>query len=66
MRLRIDSESDALYFRLSDAPIVESEELRPGLIADYDEAGHLVGLEVLNASKQAGLEHLGRLEVAEA
>jgi uncharacterized protein YuzE len=66
VRLRIDAESDALYFRLSEAPIVESEELRPGLIADYDAAGHLVGLEVLNASKQAGLERLGQLEVAEA
>jgi uncharacterized protein YuzE len=32
MKIKIDLESDALYFRISHAPIVESEEVGSGLI----------------------------------
>ncbi len=30
MKLKIDKESDALYFRLGDSKIIESEEVRAG------------------------------------
>ncbi|MBP7999141.1 MAG: DUF2283 domain-containing protein [Chloroflexi bacterium] len=47
MRLKIDTESDALYFRFDETPIVESEEVSPGVIFDFDEQGRLVGVEIL-------------------
>ena len=50
MKLKVDTEADALYFRLSDSPIVESEEVEPGVILDFDEAGKVVGFELLNLS----------------
>ena len=50
MRLRIDRESDALYFRLDETRIVESEEVQPGVILDYDKNDHVVGIEILNLS----------------
>ncbi len=34
MRLKIDKENDALYFRLDETAIVESEEVEPGVILD--------------------------------
>jgi len=34
MRIKVDKENDALYFRLDDTKIVESEEVRPGVILD--------------------------------
>ena len=37
MRIRVDKENDALYFRLDESRIVESEEIQPGIILDYDE-----------------------------
>lgn len=34
MRLRLDKENDALYFRLDESSVVESEEAQPGIILD--------------------------------
>jgi hypothetical protein len=36
MRLKVDRENDALYFRLTDETIFESEEVQPGVIPDFD------------------------------
>lgn len=58
MRLKIDKESDALYFRLDETPIVESEEVAPGVILDYDQSGRLVGLEILALSSRVAPEKL--------
>lgn len=52
MRLRIDEEADALHLQLIDVPVVESEEVAPGVIVDYDDANQVVGIEVLYLSKR--------------
>ena len=39
MRVRVDKEENALYFRLHESAIVESEEVRPGVILDFDKSG---------------------------
>ena len=36
MKLNVDKEADALYLRLDDSPIVESEEVSPGVVLDYN------------------------------
>ncbi|MCC6936521.1 MAG: DUF2283 domain-containing protein, partial [Thermomicrobiales bacterium] len=41
----------ALYIRLSDATIVESEEVQPGIILDYDGDNRVVGIEILRVSR---------------
>jgi uncharacterized protein YuzE len=51
MKHEYDPVVDALYVRLNDQPIVESEQIKPGIVLDYDEAGNVVGIEVLSASK---------------
>lgn len=51
MKLEYDPAVDALYVRLNDHDIIESEQIKPGIILDYDEAGQVVGIEVLSASK---------------
>ncbi|MDT7602203.1 MAG: hypothetical protein QOF61_200 [Acidobacteriota bacterium] len=53
MKLKVDSEADALYLRLDDSRIVESEEVAPGVILDYDENEQVVGIEILGISKRA-------------
>ena len=50
MKLKIDRENDALYLRLNEAAIVDSEEVDPGVILDFDQEGRMVGIEVLNLS----------------
>jgi uncharacterized protein YuzE len=50
MKFDYDPKIDALYIRLSDTKIVESEEVQPGIVLDFDDSGKVVGVEVLNAS----------------
>ena len=50
MRLKIDKENDALYFRLDETAIVESEEVQPGVILDFDKNGRVVVIELLYLS----------------
>ncbi len=52
MRVIYDRETDTLTIILSDAAVVDSDEDKPGVILDYDAAGNLVGLEILDASRQ--------------
>jgi uncharacterized protein YuzE len=52
MKVTVDKEADALYMRLSDTRIHDSEEVKPGVILDYDEQNNLVGIEILRVSEQ--------------
>jgi uncharacterized protein YuzE len=58
MKIRIDRESDALYFRLDDDEIVESQEVQPGIILDFDKNGRVVGIEILSLSTRFAPEQL--------
>ena len=53
MKLKYDREVDILYIKLNDRPIEESDEDHPGVVLDYDVDGHIVGIEIMNASKRA-------------
>lgn len=61
MKLTIDPEADALYLRLSDAQIVDSEQVASGVVLDYDADENVVGVEMLHLSKRARKEDLQRL-----
>ncbi|QGY03632.1 DUF2283 domain-containing protein [Methylobacterium mesophilicum SR1.6/6] len=50
MKHQYDPAVDALYIPLSTAAVVESEEVRPGIIVDVDAEGRIVGVEILDAS----------------
>ena len=63
MRLKVDKESDALYLRLDEAAVVESEEVQPGIVLDYDATGNVVGVEILNLSKRVAPERLRVLQL---
>ena len=52
MKLHVDKEADALYLRLDDSKIIESEEVSPGVVLDFDERNQVVGIEMLNLSKR--------------
>ncbi len=61
MKLRTDKEADALYLRLDDSRIVETEEVSPGVMLDFNEAGEVVGVEMLYLSKRFPGMDLGDL-----
>jgi uncharacterized protein YuzE len=62
MKLKVDRESDALYFRLDEAAVVESEEVQPGVILDFDKENRVVGIEILGISARVPLEKLRILQ----
>ena len=53
MRLSIDKEADALYLCLDESHIVDSEQVAPRIVLDYNEAEQVVGIEMLNLSKRS-------------
>jgi uncharacterized protein YuzE len=63
MRLKVDKTSDALYLRLDETAVVESEEVQPGVVLDYDAADNVVGVEILNLSKRVAPERLRVLQL---
>ena len=52
MRVIHDVKTDTLTIILLDAPVAESDEDKPGIILDYDAAGNVVSLEILDASRR--------------
>jgi len=52
MKAKYDAEVDVLTITWHNAPIEESESISPGVIIDYDQAGNVVGIEILNASQK--------------
>jgi uncharacterized protein YuzE len=55
MKIEFDQVADALYVQLTDGDIEKSEEIKPGMILDYDANGNVLGLELLYVSKRAEL-----------
>ena len=54
MKLNYDNQADALYLRLDDSKILDSEEVAPGIILDFNEKNQVVGVEMLSLSKRTG------------
>ena len=52
MRMRYDEKADALYLRLDDSKIVESEEVQPGIVLDFNSDKQVVGIEVLDLRRR--------------
>ena len=61
MKLKIDRQADALYLTLDESAAVESEEVAPGIIVDYDDKKQVVGIEMLHLSKRVPDLEIGRL-----
>jgi uncharacterized protein YuzE len=62
MRLKVDYKNDALYLRLDESAIVDSEEVKPGVILDYDAHDNVVGIEILGLSRRVPVEVLKSLQ----
>jgi uncharacterized protein YuzE len=52
MKLHFDEKADALYLRLDDAPVVDSQEVSSGIVLDFNDRSQVVGIEVLDVKKR--------------
>ena len=62
MRVHFDHDADALYVRLDDSPIVESEEVHPGVVLDFNADNQVVGMEVLRVRDRIPSANLRQIQ----
>ena len=66
MKLTIDKEADALYLDLDETPAVESEEISPGVILDYNSEGKVTSIEPESRSRGTKIGRRGDQLIPEA
>lgn len=52
MKVIFDPETDTLTLILKEDKVAESDEVREGIIIDYNKDGKIVSIEILDASEQ--------------
>ena len=63
MRIEYDKEADALYIQLREASVDDNIDIEEGVTVDLDERRHIVGIEILDASKKLSLEDLVNITI---
>jgi uncharacterized protein YuzE len=58
MKVSYDRATDSLYIHLADRASVDSDEVKDGVVLDFDANGALVGIDVQHASERADLNNL--------
>jgi uncharacterized protein YuzE len=61
VRVEYDEKADAMYIWLRKAKYDISEELAENVVLDLDKNGRIIGIEVLDASKNLGKELVTRI-----
>ena len=62
MKISYDKQADAIYFTLSESnAVAESEEVRPGIILDFDENKRVIGVEILSASTKMSQDEMKKV-----
>ena len=51
MKIKYDEEADVIYLHFGKGKIIERDEIKNGLIVDYDEDGNPIAIEILNAKE---------------
>ena len=62
MRVRFDEKADALYMRLDDSKILESEEVQPGVVLDFNDRNQVVGIEIRGIKDRVPLANLRQMQ----
>jgi uncharacterized protein YuzE len=60
--MHYDQKTDALYLRLDDSKIIESAEVQPGIVLDFDANNQVVGVEILRVKERVPSADLKRIE----
>ena len=58
MRMHYSQAADAIYIRLKEARIHNTDEVTPDIIMDYDDKGNVIGIEILSASEKVDVHEL--------
>ena len=58
MKISYYPDTDSMYIDLSLRESVESKEVSPGIVLDYDSNGNITGIDIDNASNKLDLKEL--------
>lgn len=63
MKIEYDPEADALYIQIREARVDDNVDIEEGVTVDLDENKHIVGLEILDASKRLSASDLSSIVI---
>ena len=63
MKITYDPQADALYIEIRHTQARDNMDIEEGVSADLDEQGHVIGFEILDASKRLTPAELHSLHV---
>ena len=63
MKIEYDKQADALYILLRDAQVDDNIDIEEGVTVDLDEKRHIVGIEILDASKKLSLKNIVNITI---
>ena len=63
MRIEYDKEADALYIQLREANVDDNIDIEEGVTVDLDEKRHIIGIEILDASKKLSLKDIVNISI---
>ena len=58
MKFEYFRETDSLYIELADRSSADTREIEEGIVLDIDDQGHVVGIDIDQASKHLSLNKL--------
>ena len=58
MKINYYPDTDSMYIDLSSNQSVESREVSPGVVLDYDSEGDITGIDIYNAGRKLDLQEL--------
>jgi len=63
MKIEYDKTADALYVYFREIEVAKSREIEEGVVVDLDQNGHIVGIEILDASKRLKTHELVNVNI---
>ena len=60
-KMHYDEQADTLYLRLDESAIIESEEVQPGIVLDFNASNQVVGIEILRLKERVPSANLKQL-----
>ena len=63
MKIEYDKQADALYILLREAQVDDNIDIEAGVTVDLDEKRHIVGIEILDASKKLSLKDIVNITI---
>jgi uncharacterized protein YuzE len=63
LKIEYDKEADALYIQLKEAYVDDNIDVEEGITIDLDEKRHVVGIEILDASKKLSLKDIVNITI---